>query len=1197
LANTATSGGTLTGYGQGSGNYIGQSGVVVVGTDSGSVGTFNMNSTGVLTVTGNLDLGANLGNGAGTGTFNLDGGTVSVSDVFIGDFGAGTFNMSGGTVNVTSSGPSYVGYLTGSGALNISGGAVSIVHELRVGGSDVSGTSPNATGSVTLSGGNLYVSALSLAYGYDNQNSVSGTVTVNSGSTLISTNDVHLAWAGTGKGTLIINGGTFILGPTATKWFYVGGSDTTASELDITNGNLILDNNSSLKLNPLGSIYPTVVNQEGGAVTFYSDTNVTIGGTGNLDLNTGGNSSSVATYNLDGGTLTVPQVIATVTSGTTYFYFNGGTIKPTANTATFMQGLSAAYVSPGGAHFDTSGKSITVAQLLQDNGGGLTKVGNGTLTLSGGYGYSGATIVAAGTLSVNAANSSSASALTVSNATLSVSLNNGNSSLNSGNVTFAGNSTLNLNFGSESSYLGNPAINASGYTVSISGTNVINITGSYLVVGQYPLIYTGGSVPTNNFTLGTLPSGVVATLVNSGASLDLLITMAGQNLTWYGADNSGNPLTAWDINNSINWNSGSAKYLQYATNSYGDRVTFDDTLYSPSGANITLNTTVVPQNIIFNNSLTPYSITGSGGINGAVSVTMDGTNTVFLGTSNGFTGGITINAGILVVTNDNALGTNSGMVTLGGGTLQFSNSTASVRGFSVVSNSTIDVTASAAVQFSGLVSGVGGLTKTGNGTLTLSNYTAGLLAVKAGTGIVVGSVSSTGNIQVGDDGASGAINLTNGAINATGEFWVGVAGGATGTVNQFGGTVANTGYFLIGRNGSGTVGTYNLLGGTLNAATNGGLVSVGDQVGATGFLNVSGGTLNSTTGDGQFGMSVGTFWDGADGTSPVTGTLTVSGSGLVNLGTLGLSLGRFNANASGMVNLNGGTLQVGSVSRGAGTGTFNFKGGTLKAAASSATFMQGLTAANVLTNGAIIDTSSNSITIAQALIDGDGLGGGLVKTGNGTLILNGANTYTGPTVVNVGTLAGTGTISGSLTNNATLAPGNGVAGTLTINGNITLNPGSTNTFAVNGTTPANVMVAAGANVTYGGVLNIVASGSFYNGQTFTLFSGAGAVTPGNFASVVGSPGSGLGFTFTNGVLSVVSVVGPGGSEHLTNSYSAGVLSLSWPAGEGWRLQMQTNSLSVGLSTNWQYITDGSTSSTNITVDTTKPSVFYRLKYP
>jgi hypothetical protein len=77
----------------------------------------------------------------------------------------------------------------------------------------------------------------------------------------------------------------------------------------------------------------------------------------------------------------------------------------------------------------------------------------------------------------------------------------------------------------------------------------------------------------------------------------------------------------------------------------------------------------------------------------------------------------------------------------------------------------------------------------------------------------------------------------------------------------------------------------------------------------------------------------------------------------------------------------------------------------------------------------------------------------------------------------------------------------------------------------------------------------------------------------------------------------VGTFGPSGSAVLTNSVSGGVLHLAWPASQGWRLQMQTNSLSSGLGTNWIYITDGTLSSTNIPVDGTKPTVFYRLKYP
>jgi hypothetical protein len=97
-------------------------------------------------------------------------------------------------------------------------------------------------------------------------------------------------------------------------------------------------------------------------------------------------------------------------------------------------------------------------------------------------------------------------------------------------------------------------------------------------------------------------------------------------------------------------------------------------------------------------------------------------------------------------------------------------------------------------------------------------------------------------------------------------------------------------------------------------------------------------------------------------------------------------------------------------------------------------------------------------------------------------------------------------------------------------------------------------------------------------------------------TVVGSAGSGLAYSFNDGVLSVVTA-GPSGSSQLTNSVAGGgtTLSLSW--GSGWKLQMQTNNLATGLSADWIYITDGTLTSTNITIDATKPAVFYRLVYP
>ncbi|MGC3959882.1 MAG: BNR-4 repeat-containing protein [Verrucomicrobiota bacterium] len=63
------------------------------------------------------------------------------------------------------------------------------------------------------------------------------------------------------------------------------------------------------------------------------------------------------------------------------------------------------------------------------------------------------------------------------------------------------------------------------------------------------------------------------------------------------------------------------------------------------------------------------------------------------------------------------------------------------------------------------------------------------------------------------------------------------------------------------------------------------------------------------------------------------------------------------------------------------------------------------------------------------------------------------------------------------------------------------------------------------------------------------------------------------------------------------SQSGNSLNLSWPSGQGWRLQAQSNNFGVGTSNNWTYLTDGIASSTNIPLDPTQSAAFYRLAYP
>jgi len=274
----------------------------------------------------------------------------------------------------------------------------------------------------------LSVGSLTVARGNYLDNTISGTVNLNAGSTLISTNDVVVEFAGKGHGTLALNGGNFIVGPTATKWLMVGFWDTGAGELDVTSGNLLLENGTSLKMcrgnNNVGA---NVVNQLGGTVTFYSDAGLTIGGAGNLDLNYAGGASSSTAYNLNGGTLIVPQLIASSANGSRVFNFNSGTLKAAASSSSFFgPGVATtANVRNGGAIIDTANLNITIGQSLVHStiggdspmDGGLVKNGGGTLVLNAANTYTGTTLVNSGVLALGSAGSiANSTVLTVNGA-------------------------------------------------------------------------------------------------------------------------------------------------------------------------------------------------------------------------------------------------------------------------------------------------------------------------------------------------------------------------------------------------------------------------------------------------------------------------------------------------------------------------------------------------------------------------------------------------------------------------------------------------------------------------------------------------------------------------------------------------------------------------------------------------------------
>lgn len=984
----------------------------------------------------------------------------------------------------------------------ISGGAAGLktVTFTGAGATSVAGVIADGTGSVALSKTGTGTLTLS------NSNTYTGQTTVTQGTLSVGATNA----LGTGA-PVLVNGGTLAL---ANNFVTVGAVTLSSGSITGTGVELLTGTSYAVQS---GTISARLA---GFGVTLTKTTSgtVTLSGantfTGQMSVQNG--TVSIATINNASSSGVLGNSALAVILGNTGA--QTGTLRYTGGSTSSTKKFTMATGGTGAFQIDTAGAILELTGLI-DGSGALSKTGAGTLKISGANtSFTGPTTVSAGSLILGNQNGFGTGTVTLAGGTnFKTSGFEGNSAggaLPNAFVLSGGKVTLDVAFG---------GANDMWINTSVSGAGGFVVTGSGRDQG---LTLSGAKTFSGGVTLGTVGSAGDTPNVSIDDNASLGVGILRSELS-----SSSVTAGALRINTSL---SNVANQIVMAS---GARI-----VIRTLGNNVTLNGVISDE--------------GSGGN----FLTAD-SGTVTLGNANTFKGTTTIASGGTVAL-ANALGLQNSTLSYSTGTLSFGTLTAATLGglsgsqgialtnastqamaLTVGNNSTSTTYSS---TFTDGAAAGGSVTKTGTGTLTLSNNAAlsqtGATTINGGTLLMTGAAPNVPTSAVtANSGGTLAVNIASPltlnntlTFTGTGSYRVQVDGGGT-AVTQVNGNLDVTGtpVLKLAAGGSApTAGTYTILNytGTL-------LNSAAWSVDAS-LLNSSGSQLSNWT-DGNSTWDTAANWDqqGWGGTvvyDNPNSRLRLSGLAIGNIAPIfstlatiapanpaavtgpaaaatvaSLTVGNGGANAhsltlqasapltvTGPVTVNGnGTITASAAALSAGT--LNMSGGSVTVGAGSSAGTVNLTSGtlaatvggNELTvSTKLVKTTASTVTISAGTSPFKVGGSNLVSSINKLVVQGGTTSISNPTTITL-TDVGTqwsGTSATLVSNPFTVSPGANVL-VVTVNQRTLSPPGS----AYNASTHPTVTydgVAMTLDTAAGGPYGYGQINGFTNSQVFYMLN-------------------------------------------------------------------------------------------------------------